>query len=175
MATTKKNTAPKKTAVKKTVTKKVSTKKEEKSASTKELNYTSLRAILVVLCAAAAIAFCLPFGDLLYCENLSGVGIISEIFDSMWDAEIGVYPAFYEIIIPAILVIVSTLMLLVKCDKLTSFISIMFSGVSVILYLAGFSIIEGHMVGWQLSFACAIIVLIFSIILFVTFPSKKKR
>ena len=182
MATTKKSTkstAKKSTATKKSTAKKTTAAKSRYDSQTftlREVTNSSLRALLIGIAIIALGSFFIaPYGTLVSGEKVvTGWELVSQAIKASTEGLMTKY--CITNVIPVILLVVSAVMLLIRTDKFTAFMSIMISGIAGALFAVGYvlKLPLSITTGWELILLFIIIELLFSIALYVSSPSLKK-
>ena len=178
MATTKKTTTKKTTAAKKTTAvKKAPVKKEvkapvKKTTPAKKTNRiyfntntsVGVRVFAIFLGILCAIAFNMPVG-VINGEVLSGSGLLELCLNP--ETATGMITFILAIILPVGLFEISTILLIVKSDKLMSILAVMIDGIALAFFLIFMDVLGAVSIGWLVILFSLIVGMIFEIALFL--------
>lgn len=177
MATTKKSatkkttTAKKTTAVKKAPVKKTVKAPAKKSTSTRSNRIVvntntnvGVRVFTIFLGILCAIAFNMPVG-IINGEVLSGSGLLELCLSP--ETATGMINFILAIILPVGLFEISTILLVVKSDKLMSILAVMIDAIALAFFLIFMDVLAAISIGWLLILFSLIVGIIFEIALFL--------
>ena len=165
-ATTKKTTASKTTSVKKAPAKKT-TKAPAKTTNKITVNTNTsvgVRVFTIFLGILCAIAFNMPVG-VINGEVLSGTGLLELCLNP--ETATGMITFILAIILPVGLFEISTILLIVKSDKLMSILAVMIDGIALSFFLIFMGVLGAVSIGWLVILFSLIVGIIFKIALFL--------
>ena len=177
MATTKKTTTKKATAAKKTTAvKKTPVKKTVKAPAKKSTSTRSNRIVVntntsvgvrvftIFLGILCALAFNMPIG-VINGEVLSGSGLLELCLNP--STATGMITFILGVILPVGLFEISTILLIVKSDKLMSILAVMIDGIALAFLLIFMDALGAISIGWLVILFSLIVGIIFEIALFL--------
>ena len=167
-----KATVKKSAPVKKTTTSgaKAATKKTPIHKNVTEFDQTKIRITIIVMGVLLALAYYLPVGEILG-ETQNGRSIMDLIFKGEFDGILGYVLA---IIAPLGLSEIAAILLVVRSDKFMAIMSVMINVISVTIMGAFAGSLGQLEIGWYVMFCIIVVELVYSIGLFVSFPSKRR-
>ena len=172
MATTKKTTTKKATAAKKTTAVKKAPVKKTVKAPAKRTNKITVntntsvgvRVFTIFLGILCALAFNMPVG-VINGEVLSGSGLLELCLNP--ETATGMITFILAIILPVGLFEISTILLVVKSDKLMSILAVMIDGIALAFFLIFMGVLGAVSIGWLVILFSLIVGIIFEIALFL--------
>ena len=169
-ATTKKATAAKKTTavkkapVKKTVKAPAKTTKTTRRITVNTNTSIGVRVFTIFLGILCALAFNMPVG-VINGEVLSGSGLLELCLNP--ETATGMITFILAIILPVGLFEISTILLIVKSDKLMSILAVMIDGIALAFLLIFMDTLGAISIGWLVILFSLIVGIIFEIALFL--------